>query len=73
METNKICRIGGISLVFLVAVGLPGVILGIPAYAVIKVVLVYLFTWYQTYTGLYDDDFNPAPKPLISEKKKKLR
>ena len=51
--------------------GLPGVILGIPAYAVIKVVLVYLFTWYQTYTGLYDDDFNPAPKPLVSEKKKK--
>lgn len=51
--------------------GIAGVILGIPAYAVIKVVLVHLFTWYQTYTGLYDDESNPAPKPLISEKKKK--
>ena len=51
--------------------GIPGVILGIPAYAVAKVILVHLFNWYQTYTGLYDDDFNPAPKPLVSEKKKK--
>lgn len=51
--------------------GIPGVILGIPAYAIIKVVLVHLFIWYQTYTGLYADDYNPAPKPLVSEKKKK--
>lgn len=51
--------------------GLPGVILGIPAYAVIKVILVHLFTWYKAYSGLYEDDFNPAPKPLISAKKKK--
>ncbi|WP_033543238.1 AI-2E family transporter [Planococcus sp. CAU13] len=51
--------------------GLPGVILGIPVYAISKVVLVHLFAWYQTYTGLYDDDYNPAPKPVVSEKKKK--
>lgn len=51
--------------------GIPGVILGIPAYAVSKVFLVHLFTWYQRYTGLYDDEYNPAPKPLVSEKKKK--
>lgn len=51
--------------------GIPGVILGIPAYAVSKVIIVHLFKWYQTYTGLYDDDYNPAPKPIISEKKKK--
>lgn len=51
--------------------GIPGVILGIPAYAVSKVIVVHLFKWYQTYTGLYDDDYNPAPKPVISEKKKK--
>lgn len=51
--------------------GLPGVILGIPAYAVLKVILVHLFTWYQSYTGMYADDYNPAPKPLVSEKKKK--
>jgi predicted PurR-regulated permease PerM len=51
--------------------GLPGVILGIPAYAVLKVVLVHFFAWYKVYTGLYADDYNPAPKPLVSEKKKK--
>lgn len=51
--------------------GIPGVILGIPAYAVSKVIVVHLFKWYQTYTGFYDDDYNPAPKPVISEKKKK--
>lgn len=51
--------------------GVTGVILGIPAYAVIKVVLVHLFQWYQSYTGLYDDDYNPAPKPLVANKKKK--
>lgn len=51
--------------------GIPGVILGIPAYAVSKVILAHLFNWYQTYTGLYDDEYNPAPKPLISEKKRK--
>ncbi|WP_142826717.1 AI-2E family transporter [Planococcus soli] len=51
--------------------GIPGVILGIPAYAVSKVILAHLFNWYQTYTGLYDDQYNPAPKPLISEKKRK--
>ncbi len=50
--------------------GIPGVILGIPAYAVIKVLLTHLFLWYQSYTGLYDDDYNPAPKPLVSDKKK---
>src|SRR5690606_15899763 len=53
--------------------GIPGVILGIPAYAVAKVILVHLFAWYKTYTGMYDDDFNPAPAPVISEKKKNKR
>ncbi len=51
--------------------GVPGVILGIPAYAVSKVILVHLFIWYQRYTGLYDDEFNPAPKPIVSKKRKK--
>lgn len=51
--------------------GIAGVILGIPAYAVLKVVLSHLFVWYRTYTGMYDDDYNPAPEPIISAKKKK--
>lgn len=51
--------------------GIPGVILGIPAYAVLKVFLVHAFVWYQSYTGLYADHYNPAPKPVVSKKKKK--
>ncbi|MDN7246963.1 AI-2E family transporter [Planococcus shenhongbingii] len=51
--------------------GIAGVVLGIPVFAVCKVVFVHLFIWYRTYTGLYDDNFNPAPKPLVSEKKKR--
>lgn len=51
--------------------GIAGVILGIPAYAVLKVVLSHLFVWYQAYSGIYADDYNPAPQPLVSEKKKK--
>lgn len=51
--------------------GIPGVILGIPAYAVLKVFVVHLFMWYQSYTGLYDSDFNPARKPVVSKKKQK--
>ena len=40
--------------------GIPGVILGIPAYAVMKVIFEHLFKWYQTYSGLYEQDYNPA-------------
>lgn len=52
--------------------GVPGVILGIPAYAVLKVILEHIFRWYQAYSGLYVDDYNPAPEPseLIRKKRK---
>lgn len=51
--------------------GVPGVILGIPAYAVLKVIFEHLFKWYQTYSGLYEHDYNPAPKPNKSIRKRK--
>ncbi|WP_210469305.1 AI-2E family transporter [Sporosarcina sp. 6E9] len=52
--------------------GIPGVILGIPAYAVIKVIFEHLFKWYQLNSGLYEHDYNPAPKPTVAigERKK---
>ncbi|MHA6259676.1 AI-2E family transporter [Sporosarcina sp. CAU 1771] len=55
--------------------GIPGVILGIPAYAVLKVIIVHVFNWYQTYSGLYVDGYNPAPKPNepIGVKERKSR
>ena len=51
--------------------GISGVILGIPAYAVIKVIFEHLFKWYQTYSGLYEQDYNPAPKPSVPIEKRK--
>lgn len=51
--------------------GIPGVILGIPAYAVMKVIFEHLFIRYQTYSGLYEQDYNPAPKPSTPIEKRK--
>jgi len=55
--------------------GVPGVILGIPAYAVLKVIFEHIFKWYQRYSGLYVESYNPAPEPSepIANKKKKLK
>ena len=50
--------------------GIPGVILGIPGYAVLKVIVVHIFRWYKAYTGLYDNDENPAPPPVVVVKNK---
>lgn len=51
--------------------GIPGVILGIPGYAVLKVIVVHFFKWYKDYTGLYESDENPAPPPVIVVNKSK--
>ncbi|MER2001616.1 MAG: AI-2E family transporter [Carnobacterium inhibens] len=51
--------------------GIPGVILGIPGYAVSKVIVVHFFKWYKDYTGLYESDENPAPPPVIVVNKSK--
>lgn len=55
--------------------GVPGVILGIPAYAVLKVIFEHIFKWYKNYSGLYTVDYNPAPKPSdpIAKKKRKRK
>ncbi|WP_035051906.1 AI-2E family transporter [Carnobacterium pleistocenium] len=50
--------------------GVPGVILGIPGYAILKVIVVHFFRWYQAYTGLYASDENPAPTPVLVVNKK---
>lgn len=50
--------------------GVPGVILGIPGYAVLKVIVVHFFRWYKDYTGLYENDENPAPPPVIAATRK---
>lgn len=50
--------------------GVLGVILGIPAYAVLKVIFEHLFSWYKSYSGLYKADYNPAPHPKESIRKR---
>ena len=50
--------------------GVPGVILGIPGYAILKVIVVHFFRWYKDYSGLYESDDNPAPSPLVVASKK---
>jgi predicted PurR-regulated permease PerM len=45
--------------------GVTGVILGIPGYAVLKVIIESIFSWYKDASGLYKDDFNPAPEPTV--------
>lgn len=54
--------------------GVVGVIIGIPAYAVFKVIVQHVFVWYKTYSGLYASNYNPAPEPsapIAKIKKKK--
>lgn len=48
--------------------GVTGVILGIPGYAVLKVIIEYIFSWYKDVSGLYEGNFNPAPKPDAANK-----
>lgn len=50
--------------------GVVGVILGIPGYAVLKVLITYLFDWYKEVSGLYKHDHNPAPDPAAKEPEK---
>ncbi|UUX33971.1 AI-2E family transporter [Fundicoccus culcitae] len=44
--------------------GLSGVILGVPGYAVIKVIISEIYEWYRENSDLYDDPYVP---PLVSE------
>ena len=36
--------------------GLVGFVLGVPGYAVLKVIFTHVFEWYKTYSGLYHDE-----------------
>lgn len=53
--------------------GIPGVILGIPGYAVLKVIVEHIFAWYKDVSGLYEGNFNPAYEPGLSDKKQKIK
>ena len=52
---------------------MPGVILGIPGYAVLKVIVEHVFAWYKDVSGLYEGDYNPAYEPGLTDKKQKKK
>ena len=33
-----------------------GLLLGVPGYAVLKVIITHIFDWYKEYSGLYKED-----------------
>lgn len=49
--------------------GLVGVILGIPGFAVIKIVVTRFFKWYQQVSGLYEEPAKPTVVPRVPEQK----
>ncbi len=51
--------------------GIVGVILGIPAYAALKVLITYIFSWYKKVSKLYEEENNPVPIELPESKDKK--
>lgn len=51
--------------------GVLGVLLGIPGYAILKIIVTHIFKWYQGYSGLYDDDEQYRPLNVIQEENAK--
>lgn len=52
--------------------GVMGIILGIPGYAVLKIIISMLFEWYQEYSGLYEGEKSPIDQSeaLVEVKEK---
>lgn len=51
--------------------GVLGVLLGIPGYAILKIIVTHIFKWYQGYSGLYDEDEQYQPLNVIQEENAK--
>lgn len=47
--------------------GLVGFVLGIPGYAVLKVVFLHVFEWYKSYSGLYHEQSQSPPASNVIE------
>lgn len=47
--------------------GLVGFVLGIPGYAVLKVVFLHVFEWYKSYSGLYHEQSQSPPASNLIE------
>lgn len=48
--------------------GLVGFVLGIPGYAVLKVIFMHVFEWYRKYSGLYEDETIEEEPALVETK-----
>lgn len=51
--------------------GFVGVVLGIPAYAALKVLVTYVFEWYKKVSSLYEDEEKPEEILLLPNEEKK--
>lgn len=51
--------------------GLVGFVLGIPGYAVLKVIFIHVFEWYKNYSGLYREDPQYEEEILLADSNEK--
>lgn len=56
---GKAMRIHPITIIFVILTagklfGIPGIILAVPGYAILKVIVTHLFRWFKSYSGLYE-------------------
>ncbi|WP_208560965.1 AI-2E family transporter [Marinilactibacillus kalidii] len=66
-------KIHPINIIFLLLIagrlfGVMGVILGIPGYAILKIVVTRMFTWYQRKSDLYEDTLPEVSVPITDAK-----
>lgn len=53
--------------------GVAGVLFGIPGYAILKIIVVHVFQWYQSYSGLYENEDSYRPEDIIRREKMQIQ
>lgn len=53
--------------------GVVGVLFGIPGYAILKIIVVHIFQWYQSYSGLYENEESYRPEDIIRREKLQMQ
>lgn len=51
--------------------GVTGLLLGVPGYAILKIIAGHIFLWYKEYSGLYEEEPEPEPSKALIEKDNK--
>lgn len=53
--------------------GVVGILFGIPGYAILKIIVVHIFRWYQSYSGLYENEESYQPEDIIRREKLQMQ